>query len=184
MRAAPDGHTLLSYGTPLWLSPLLRSNVPWDAVRDFTPITWATNSPNVLVVHPSVAARTVRELIALAKAKPGDVRLDEARLVVRRIVAIGWLGRRAAPEQVERMHLVRARQIGRHLPPGELRGPDPVQQHHGRPRAHDTGLEGFHQRRHAPTLATKSSSVGLAELPASGAIDAHASSTVCRPSAR
>ena len=70
-KAVPDGHTLLSYGTPLWLAPLLRDNVPWDPLRDFAPISWTTSSPNILCVHPSVTAKSPQELIALAKAKPG-----------------------------------------------------------------------------------------------------------------
>jgi tripartite-type tricarboxylate transporter receptor subunit TctC len=70
-RAVPDGHTLLSYGTPLWLAPLLRDNVPWDPIRDFAPISWTTSSPNILVIHPNVSAKSPQEIIALAKAKPG-----------------------------------------------------------------------------------------------------------------
>lgn len=72
-KAAPDGYTLLSYGSPLWLSSFLRDNVPWDPVRDFSPITLTASSPNVLVVHPSLPATSVRELIALAKARPGEL---------------------------------------------------------------------------------------------------------------
>jgi len=70
-KAAPDGHTLLFSGTTLWVGPLLHGRPSYDAVADFAPITLATRSPNVLVVHPSLAARSVRELIALAKSKPG-----------------------------------------------------------------------------------------------------------------
>lgn len=72
-KAAPDGYTLLFYGNPVWLAPFLRDNVPYDPVRDFSPITWATNSFNVLAVHSSVPARSVKELIALAKARPGEL---------------------------------------------------------------------------------------------------------------
>jgi tripartite-type tricarboxylate transporter receptor subunit TctC len=72
-RAAPDGHTLLFFGGTFWLQPLLRKNVPYDPVRDFAPITMAVLSPSVLVVHPSVQAATVKELIALSKSKPGEL---------------------------------------------------------------------------------------------------------------
>ena len=72
-KAQPDGYTLLSYGTPLWLAPLLRNNVPWDPIRDFAPISWTTSSPNVLVVHPGVTAKSVQELLALARARPGEL---------------------------------------------------------------------------------------------------------------
>ncbi|MBI3936239.1 MAG: tripartite tricarboxylate transporter substrate binding protein, partial [Betaproteobacteria bacterium] len=71
--AQPDGYTLLSYGTPLWIMPFLRDNVPWDPVRDFSPVTWATSSPNILVVHPSVRVNSVSELIGMAKARPGEL---------------------------------------------------------------------------------------------------------------
>ncbi len=72
-KAPPDGYTLILYGTPLWLMPFMRDNVPWDPLKDFSPVTWATNAPNVLVVHPSLPAKSVAELIALAKARPGEL---------------------------------------------------------------------------------------------------------------
>lgn len=72
-KATPDGYTILAYGSPLWLTGFLRDNVPWDPVKSFAPITLAASSPNVLVVHPGVAAHSVKELIALARAKPGEL---------------------------------------------------------------------------------------------------------------
>jgi tripartite-type tricarboxylate transporter receptor subunit TctC len=71
-KSAPDGYTLLAYGQPLWLSALMQG-APYDPVRDFAPITLATRAPNVLVVHPSLPVKSVKELIALAKAKPGEL---------------------------------------------------------------------------------------------------------------
>src|SRR6476661_3418832 len=71
-KAPPDGYTILVSGSSLWLLPLLKPGVPWE-VRDFAPITLATSSPSVLVVHPSVPVQTVRQLIALAKARPGEL---------------------------------------------------------------------------------------------------------------
>jgi tripartite-type tricarboxylate transporter receptor subunit TctC len=71
-KAAPDGHTLLLTTSILWLLPLIQ-NVPFDPVRDFVPIINAANTPNILVIHPSLPAKTVRELIALAKARPGEL---------------------------------------------------------------------------------------------------------------
>src|SRR5688572_2709740 len=56
-KASADGHTLLFSGTTLWVGPLLHGRPSYDAVADFAPITLATRSPNVLVVHPSLAAR-------------------------------------------------------------------------------------------------------------------------------
>jgi tripartite-type tricarboxylate transporter receptor subunit TctC len=72
-RAAPDGYTLHLNGSALWLLPFMRSRVPYDPVRDFAPVTLAINTPNILVVHPSVPVKSVRELVALAKAKPGEL---------------------------------------------------------------------------------------------------------------
>jgi tripartite-type tricarboxylate transporter receptor subunit TctC len=71
--APPDGYTLLGYGSPLWLAPLTEENVRWDALKDFAPITLATNTPNLLVVHSSVPVKTVTELVALAKSRPGEL---------------------------------------------------------------------------------------------------------------
>jgi tripartite-type tricarboxylate transporter receptor subunit TctC len=73
VTAPPDGYTILLYGSPIWLAPYMRKNVPYDPIRDFAPITLTTMSPTILVVHPSLPANSVRELIALAKAKPGTI---------------------------------------------------------------------------------------------------------------
>ena len=72
-KAQPDGYTLLLNGTSIWLSPFMRSNVAWDPVADFAPVTLAVSAPNILVVHPALPARSVEELIALARAKPGTL---------------------------------------------------------------------------------------------------------------
>jgi tripartite-type tricarboxylate transporter receptor subunit TctC len=71
-EAQPDGHTLLFYGATVWLQPYL-AKAGWDPVADFAPITLAMSSPNVLVVHPSLPVKSVKELIALARARPGDL---------------------------------------------------------------------------------------------------------------
>jgi tripartite-type tricarboxylate transporter receptor subunit TctC len=60
-----------------WLSPFLQS-MPYDVERDFAPVGMLTISPNILVVHPSVAANSVKDLIALAKAKPGTLNYGSA----------------------------------------------------------------------------------------------------------
>ena len=72
-QAPADGHVLLHYTSPLWIIPLFRSTVAWDMARDFVPISLTVVTPNVLVVHPSLPVRNVKELIALAKARPGDM---------------------------------------------------------------------------------------------------------------
>ena len=71
-RAPADGHVLLfASSSALSIGPHIASKVPYDVLRDFTPISLIGYAPNVLVVHPSVPARTVKELIAVAKARPG-----------------------------------------------------------------------------------------------------------------
>jgi tripartite-type tricarboxylate transporter receptor subunit TctC len=72
-RATPDGYTLLMVSTSHAVNPTLIKKLPYDTLRDFAPVIRLTASPNVLVVNPSVAANSVRELIALAKAKPGAI---------------------------------------------------------------------------------------------------------------
>lgn len=72
-RALPDGYTLMYYGSNIWLLPLLRSGVPFDPLKDFAPIILAVSSPNLVVVHPSLPVKSIKELIAYAKAKPGDL---------------------------------------------------------------------------------------------------------------
>ena len=71
-KAPPDGHTMLFYGSPIWLLPLLQKT-PYDPIRDFAPITLAASSPNILVVHPVLPVRSIKDLIALAKAQPGKL---------------------------------------------------------------------------------------------------------------
>ncbi|WP_431283211.1 Bug family tripartite tricarboxylate transporter substrate binding protein [Humitalea sp. 24SJ18S-53] len=72
--AAPDGHTLLvAAGGTLTINPVIMARPGYDAEKDFAPVTLAMNAPNMLVVHPSVPARTVAELVAWIKAQPGGV---------------------------------------------------------------------------------------------------------------
>ncbi len=71
-KAMPDGHSILIYGSPLWLLPLLQKT-PYDPLRDFAPITLAASSPNILVVHPVLPVKNVKELAALAQAHPGKL---------------------------------------------------------------------------------------------------------------
>ena len=77
-RAAPDGYTILfGYIATHGINPSL-SKVPYDPVKDFAPIARIADAPGVLVVHPSVQAKTVPELIALLKAKPGSLNYASA----------------------------------------------------------------------------------------------------------
>ena len=73
--APPDGYTIVLVSTPFAFSHALYSNLTWDPVRSFAPITLVGSSPNLLVVHPSVPAKSVAELLALAKARPGQINI-------------------------------------------------------------------------------------------------------------
>ena len=72
-KAAPDGNTLLMSFTSHAINASLYPALPFDPMRDFTPLTCVATSPSILVAHPSVPAKDVRELIALARAKPGQL---------------------------------------------------------------------------------------------------------------
>ncbi len=73
-RSAPDGHTLMwgHVGT-LAVNPWIYPNNPYDVLRDFAPVALVATLPSVLVVHPSVPARSAEEFVALAKAQPGRI---------------------------------------------------------------------------------------------------------------
>ncbi len=77
IKAAPDGLTLLSISGSLWTLPLMQP-VPYDPVQDLMPVTLAVSSPNILVVNPALPVKTVRQLIALAKARPGALNYSTA----------------------------------------------------------------------------------------------------------
>jgi tripartite-type tricarboxylate transporter receptor subunit TctC len=70
-KSAPDGYSVLLVGDLVWLAPLLRGQS--DPMADFAPISMLGNSPNVLVVHPSLPVKSVKEFIALAKSRAGDL---------------------------------------------------------------------------------------------------------------
>ena len=78
-RAVPDGHTLLLGGTAsLAINPGLNRKLPYDPLRDFAPVSMLATAPSLLTVHPAVAVRTVKDLIALAQAKPGQLNFASA----------------------------------------------------------------------------------------------------------
>jgi len=77
-KAAPDGYTLMIQTIPLVANQFLLSRVPYDPIRDFAPISLVTSSPSLITVHPSVPAHSVKELIALARARPGQLNYSAA----------------------------------------------------------------------------------------------------------
>jgi tripartite-type tricarboxylate transporter receptor subunit TctC len=79
-RAAPDGYTIVFVSTSYIVNPSLYAKIPYDPFKDFAPVTLAAISPNVLTVHPSIPARTVKELIAEIKANPSKYSFASAGL--------------------------------------------------------------------------------------------------------
>ncbi len=72
-KSAPDGYTLLLYGSAVWISPFIYKNEASNPLRDLTPITLVASSPNVVVVHPSLPVKSAKELLALARRRPGEL---------------------------------------------------------------------------------------------------------------
>ena len=77
-RAPADGYTILLVTTTHTVNPSLMKKLPYDTLRDFAPITLAASQPNILAVHPSVPAKSVKELIALSKARPRQLTFGSA----------------------------------------------------------------------------------------------------------
>lgn len=77
-NSPPDGYTLIIQTIPLVANQFLLNRVPYDAMRDFAPVSLMTSSPSLITVHPSVPVRSVKELIALARAKPGVLNYSTA----------------------------------------------------------------------------------------------------------
>ncbi len=77
-RSAPDGYTLLVNTTPLVSNTFLYKKLPYDPINDFAPIMLISSSQSILAVHPSMPVRTVKELLALARAKPGQLNYGSA----------------------------------------------------------------------------------------------------------
>src|SRR3982751_5550596 len=72
-KAPPDGYTLLTISNTHFVSAALYKKLAYDSLNDYTPITQITSAPNVLIVHPSMPAKSVKELVALAKGRPGEI---------------------------------------------------------------------------------------------------------------
>lgn len=72
-KAAPDGYTITIVSATHTVNPSLRRNLPYDTIADFAPVTMATAQPYVMLAHPSLPAKNVRELVALARTRPGQI---------------------------------------------------------------------------------------------------------------
>jgi len=77
-KATGDGYTLVIVSPAHAINPSLRKSLPYDSSKDFTPITQLVENPNILTIHPKVAARSVQDLISLARAKPGSLAYGSA----------------------------------------------------------------------------------------------------------
>lgn len=77
-KSPPDGYTLLISPSTLALNPWMYSKLPYDAMRDLAPITQVASVPNALVVHPSLPAKSIKELVALAKQQPNAINVGSA----------------------------------------------------------------------------------------------------------
>src|SRR5688572_2368621 len=72
-RSTPDGHVMVLVSSSFVVNPTLYSSIPYDPIKDFAPVSYVASAPSVLLLHPSVPARSLKELVALAKAKPGTL---------------------------------------------------------------------------------------------------------------
>ncbi len=72
-KAPPDGYTLLAVAASFTINPSLHRKLPFDPIRDFAPVTQIAGLPHLLVVHPSMPVKSVKELITVAKSKPGEI---------------------------------------------------------------------------------------------------------------
>jgi len=77
-RATPDGYTLLVVASSITINPSIYKKLPYDPVRDFAPVTQLLTFPNLIVAHPSVPVKTLQDLLALARAKPGELNYASA----------------------------------------------------------------------------------------------------------
>ena len=165
-KAAPDGYTLLLSSGVLCLAPFLRDNVPWDPVRDFLPITLALRSYDLVVVPPTLPVKSIRELIALAKARPGELNYGSSTagstsslapelfkaMAGVKIVSVPYRGTSPAlgaliAGEVQLM-ILSASAVTQHIKSGRVRAlaitsPKPSPQFPGMPTVSATGLPGF-----------------------------------------
>lgn len=80
-RAPADGHTLLLMAPSFTINPFVRAKLPFDVLKDFTPVTLVANSALLIAIHPSLPARNTKELVALARANPGKLTFATASVI-------------------------------------------------------------------------------------------------------
>lgn len=81
VRAPADGHIMLLMASSFTINPLVRSNMPYDTLKDFTGVTRLASNPLVISIHPSLPAKSVKELVALARAHPGELTFATASII-------------------------------------------------------------------------------------------------------
>ena len=81
VRAPADGHTLLLMASSFTINPLVRSNMPYDTLKDFSGVTRIASNPLVISIHPSLPAKNVKSLVALARARPGELTFATASII-------------------------------------------------------------------------------------------------------
>ena len=81
VRAPADGHTMLLMASSFTINPLVRSNMPYDTFQDFTGVTRLASNPLVISIHPSLPAKSVKELVTLARAHPGELTFATASII-------------------------------------------------------------------------------------------------------
>jgi tripartite-type tricarboxylate transporter receptor subunit TctC len=99
-KSAPDGYTITMISSSHTVNVSLYSKLPYDLVRDLTPVTQATSQPYAMVIHPSVPAKTVKEFIAYAKTKPGGINYGSSGTGGIAHLGGAWIGHIAGIEMV------------------------------------------------------------------------------------
>src|SRR2546430_5315279 len=123
-KSSADGHTILIAASTLAINPIMYKKVPYDPLRDFAPITQAASLANVLVVHPSLPVKSVAELIAYAKQRPGQLNFASAGVGTSPQMSIELLKSMAGNDMVHIPHKGTS-PGGGDLPPGQGVGDGP-----------------------------------------------------------
>jgi len=90
-KSAPDGYTLLAFTPGFCIQPALVRSLPYDVIRDFEPISLVTTTPFLLLAHPSLPVKSLKDLIALAKARPGELNAGISGVASLTALSMMWL---------------------------------------------------------------------------------------------